>query len=753
MSSDSDFHSSMGDDADMSSADGIGLSDPQYAARRRRMLDVINRLKDTGAQLDIDLPEIAVIGSQSAGKSSLIESISGISLPRASGTCTRCPTECQLSHSDRPWQCRVSLRRVTDALGADLGRATDDQFGDIITSNADVTERIRRAQRAILNPSADFRAFLQGPDADPDAMELSFSRNTICLQISGADVADLSFVDLPGIIQSVATGGNPEDVELIRELAISYIRKPSCIILLTVACETDLENQAAYGLASQYDPTHARTVGVLTKPDRIEPGNEQNWLPVIRGERSEAIAWFCVKNPTTEMLNAGITWDAARAHEAAFFAQTMPWAALGAAHRRRLGTGKLTARLSDVLAELIARRLPELRRELEQLLARTQSELDALPPPPSHEPVGELMQLVGAFARGVEKHVVGTPEEEGLLQALRPMQRAFFEAVRGTAPQFAPWERRHVEGKGIWSVAEPAFLNGEAGDLGSWGAQVQEAQEMEERPRIVELELEERPMIVELEMMCIDEVMQRADTAVTRELPNNYPFIVIKQLILDVVDEWEEPARRLYEGTKSVLLKHAQILVEEHFAAFEHGGLKGRVSHIVAEHIRTAAAQTLERIEFLLDCEAEPYTCNRPYFLDYSAKFLEHFTQLRRWGPMVRVPYNNDTSRMVVWAPSPDPMQPALKMMADARAYYQVAYKRFVDNVPMTLDQSLVLGILDGLDGAIYRGLDVNGKDAYENCRKLLAEPEERRVVRGQLERKMERLLGAQRELEEVFVQ
>jgi len=55
-------------------------------------------------QVDIDLPQIAVIGSQSAGKSSLIEAISGITLPRAAGTCTRhgCPRECRLSRSDSP---------------------------------------------------------------------------------------------------------------------------------------------------------------------------------------------------------------------------------------------------------------------------------------------------------------------------------------------------------------------------------------------------------------------------------------------------------------------------------------------------------------------------------------------------------------------------------------------------------------------------------------------------------------------------
>lgn len=48
-----------------------------------------SRLMDYSVQVDIDLPIIAAIGQQSAGKSSLIEAISGITLPRAGGTCTR----------------------------------------------------------------------------------------------------------------------------------------------------------------------------------------------------------------------------------------------------------------------------------------------------------------------------------------------------------------------------------------------------------------------------------------------------------------------------------------------------------------------------------------------------------------------------------------------------------------------------------------------------------------------------------------
>ncbi|KAF9036367.1 hypothetical protein BJ165DRAFT_1533196 [Panaeolus papilionaceus] len=96
---------------------GVGLANPNLGIGRRKMLDLANKLHSTGVQVDIDLPQIAVIGSQSAGKSSLIQSISCITLPRESGTCTRVPTECRLSRSDSRWQCTVSLRFITDKRG------------------------------------------------------------------------------------------------------------------------------------------------------------------------------------------------------------------------------------------------------------------------------------------------------------------------------------------------------------------------------------------------------------------------------------------------------------------------------------------------------------------------------------------------------------------------------------------------------------------------------------------------------------
>lgn len=98
----------------------------------------------------------------------------------------------------KPWQCTVSLRFTTDGRGQALGQARNEAFGEVIYDKAHVEERIRRAQRAILNPSTPSHEFLDGSDEDPAVREIRFSSNCISLQISGNDVADLSFCDLPG---------------------------------------------------------------------------------------------------------------------------------------------------------------------------------------------------------------------------------------------------------------------------------------------------------------------------------------------------------------------------------------------------------------------------------------------------------------------------------------------------------------------------------------------------------------------------
>ncbi|KAL4248958.1 hypothetical protein ABKN59_007409 [Abortiporus biennis] len=739
---------------------GTNLSDPQYAAGRRKMLDLVNRMVSTGVQFDLDLPMIAVIGSQSAGKSSLIESISGITLPRASGTCTRVPIECRLTSSSSPWQCKVTLQFTTDKDNKPLGESRIVHFGATMTDKSEVEERIRRAQRAVLNPSTNYRNFLDGSDKDPVERELTFSINSVSLQISGKDVADLSFVDLPGLIASVAKGGNEGDIELVRNLVTTYIKRPSCIILLTVSCETDFENQGAQNLAKTYDPEGKRTIGVLTKPDRIPPGEEDRWLRLIKNEVEQLDnGWFCVKQPDSATLKAGITWSKARDAERDYFSLKHPWSDLELTHQRRLGTSNLANCLSDILSDLIGKRLPGITEELEKLLQTTEDELHKLPPS-SSDPFSDILNLISSFSRDLAIHLEGTPNKDGLLQSFRPAQEEFRKRIRSTAPDFRPYVRQKevlYEGPVCRDVdyAQPHFLS-----------------------------TEEAPVAITSDDKAIfaDEVMRRAEDAITRELPDNYPFVVKKEYISACTDLWQDPMKELFDIVVKTLVAYVKKLIIKHFGNFSHSGLQGHVMNIVSDYIKLRSEQASERLIWLLQLEMQLATLNTHYFKDYRDKFLSYYracrwdrggsnsliSELQNYSPPSGYhpnQFNDCTSKalsglagigisgieptdLAKLLPA-DEYEPALHIMAEVRAYFQVAYKRFVDNVPMAIDYELILG-LDrdcALEKAIRAGLGITGPDGHKRCEELLREPAKIRALRDDLEKKRDRLKAAKKEL------
>lgn len=166
-----------------------------YTYSRRSINNVVKLLRDIGTEEIIKLPKIAVVGNQSAGKSSLIEAISQVRLPRTSGTCTKCPMEVFLSSSGSPeeWKAKVLLRLERETV-----------VFDETTNRDDITLLLQRAQLAILNPDkplAEFQTLPKERCSNNYQSSQMFSRNTVVLEITGADV-DVTFIDLPGVIQN-----------------------------------------------------------------------------------------------------------------------------------------------------------------------------------------------------------------------------------------------------------------------------------------------------------------------------------------------------------------------------------------------------------------------------------------------------------------------------------------------------------------------------------------------------------------------
>ncbi|KAF7428945.1 hypothetical protein PC9H_008182 [Pleurotus ostreatus] len=728
--------------------DGVGLANVHLNQSRRRLLDLLNKLYNTGVQADVDIPQIAVIGSQSAGKSSLIESISGITLPRAAGTCTRCPTECKLSSSSSDWTCIVTLRFTTDVNGQTLGQPRTIVFGPAITDKSNVEERIRRAQRAILNPGTSYQIFLDGDDEDLPKSELTFSTNCVTLQISGPGVADLSFCDLPGLIASVGAGGNNNDIQLVESLVTSYISKPSCVILLTVACETDFENQGAHQLAKKHDPHGKRTIGVLTKPDRIPTGEEGRWLRFIQNEIEPLENnWFCVKQPSSNDLKQGVTWANARQRENEFFSMTAPWCNLESMYQKYLRTGNLVERASSILSDLISRRLPVIQEELQKALRKTEEALAAMPKEPSADAFSEVMALLHTFATDVSFHVDG-----------------FRMAIRSTAPQFVPLEKRVTQD---FTMTRPKFLDQEEG---------------------TDADATDEDSLVE--HIFIDEVMARAQKARARELPDNYPFVVRAKYVSSITEKWHSPAQILCNQMYNVLFKYMKELIHKHFASFGQGNLEQRVGVILQNHIQAACHRAEERIKWLISLEARPFTLNEHYLSEYKDKFLSFYKAVRQsqrnpellasindhlTNPPKAAVYNR-SGHVVTDAVQPngiakilsglaevgilgvkpedipkllpsDTMEPAMTIMAEVRAYFQVAYKRFVDNIPLAIDQELILGLEQDILPTLYSGLGLNGPDGMRICQELTQESPQVAGKREELKKRWERLSAASREL------
>jgi hypothetical protein len=110
--------------------------------------------------------------------------------------------ECRLQRSEDAWKCQISLRFETNERGS----PETVLFGEPLSDKRQLEVALRRAQLAILNPGVTPSRFVDFDIASlaenelplGSTRQLQFSSNVICLDLSGRDLVDLSFIDLPG---------------------------------------------------------------------------------------------------------------------------------------------------------------------------------------------------------------------------------------------------------------------------------------------------------------------------------------------------------------------------------------------------------------------------------------------------------------------------------------------------------------------------------------------------------------------------
>jgi GTPase SAR1 family protein len=291
----------------------------------------------------LDLPRIAVVGSQSAGKSSVLENIVGQSfLPRGNGLVTRCPCEIRMHRSE------------CESYGM---FASAEDSSKKYTDFNDIKAKIESETMRICGPRG-------------------LSPQPILLDIYSPDVVDLTLVDLPGAVRTVIEGQDPATPARIREMILDYIKNENVIILAVNAANNDLANSDAIAYSREVDPQGQRTLGVLTKLDMMEDGTDARGI--VTGEDRPPtleLGYIGVVNRSKAQNDEGVSMSDARDAEMRFFTSNAAYRTLAA----KMGTSYLVERCSMLLLQSIQRELPKIDGKVKELIDRKRVELQDLP--------------------------------------------------------------------------------------------------------------------------------------------------------------------------------------------------------------------------------------------------------------------------------------------------------------------------------------------------------------------------------------
>jgi len=304
------------------------------------LIPIINRMQDAFTAMNthmvIDLPQIAVVGGQSAGKSSVLENFVGKDfLPRGSGIVTRRPLILQLINGPTEY--------------GEFLHCKGKKFMDFISIRKEIedeTDRVTGSNKGISNLP-------------------------INLRVHSPHVLNITLIDLPGMTK-LPVGDQPADIEQqIKDMLMQFITKETCLILAVTPANTDLATSDALNMAKQVDPEGLRTIGVLTKLDLMDEGTdardvlENKLLPLRRG-------YVGVVNRSQKDIEGRKDIKVALDGERKFFLSHPSYRHMA----DRMGTPYLQKVLNQQLTNHIRETLPGLRDRLQKQILSLEKEVE-----------------------------------------------------------------------------------------------------------------------------------------------------------------------------------------------------------------------------------------------------------------------------------------------------------------------------------------------------------------------------------------
>ncbi|KAI0164167.1 dynamin family protein [Xylariaceae sp. FL1272] len=643
------------------------------------LLDAVDRLRLQGLDHYVSLPQIIVCGDQSSGKSSVLEAISGVPFPVKSNLCTRFPTELVLR--------RTAKTSVTVSI--------------VPHSSLGLSEQSRLAGfHEKLDSFKGFPALIEKAKA---AMGISthgkaFAKDLLRVEITGPNRPHLTIVDLPGLIHSETKQQTASDVELVQDVVTSYMKQPRSIILAVISAKNDFANQIVLKLARAADRSGIRTMGVITKPDTLQPGSESEYLYASLAKNNEVefrLGWHVLRNLDSEKTQGESLLSERDSEEAAFFKQGI-WASLPSS---MLGIDELRPKLSNVLIRQIARELPSLIQEIDHGLKSTEEKIKTLGVPriTPDEQRRELLAISQKFQLLVKSSVDGTYSEAFFENA--KTERGYKQRIRAIIQNLNSEFSTALAKRGHYRSMQDNEDGQSTADSEAGSSKIKEKGHHKDR--------KEPKRITRSAYIEHTKTLMRRTRA--RELPGTFNPMVVADLFHEQSIPWESIVEAHVENAWGFAINFLYLLVDS------------IADPAIAEALRTEVLRpALDKlIEDATNKTQELLNAHRTihpitYSKEYSENILDIWYQRRRdsvtkivenyfnapgLGHSVRIEGNYYNLNMLVDSLSKQDESDIERIAASEaldsmHAYYDVAMKRFVDDISVEVIEEKLLAVL-----------------------------------------------------------
>eukprot|EP01038_Epipyxis_sp_PR26KG_P012383 gene12383-16611_t len=318
---------------------------------------------------EITIPQIAVFGDQSSGKSSVLESFIGIHdlFPKGTGLVTRCPTHITLVQcgKDEKWNASILLPSTITSLESYKNDRTINSVMEKINSPIDLVTQLEKSIKIVLS-------FLQLTSNGSNV----YFNESIQVKIRSFDVPNLSVIDLPGIIRTTISGQSKSVITEVDDMLENFMKKENTIIVAVIPANQDIATVDILERARLFDRAGLRTIGVLTKPDLVDKGAEEEVLDVVQNKRIPlSLGYVLVKNRNQAELKSQVMLEESLENEENYFVSHDIWSKIDRSQR---GRRALLNKLTQIIVTKAVKNAPFIKSQLEEKLKVIDGKLNSL---------------------------------------------------------------------------------------------------------------------------------------------------------------------------------------------------------------------------------------------------------------------------------------------------------------------------------------------------------------------------------------